>query len=173
MRQAQPQLWFGQMTKHAWEQALKRAEPMAWHHQQLFSDITHTISFKQPEASKRVNIVDLAVTLTHAAIVTAGHSSGMANVCKNTTQQPQPRGTNQFLLEAEVLAHREAQRQALRSKNVPILQAQEVMQWAWLQQAMQNLDCNDNKYITPGGLHQSGQGRERELAKMDHEGNAG
>ena len=84
--------------KAGWRKALERAEMVAWHHQRLFSEITSAMCDKQRDTPRKVDVIDLVITLTHAVIVTARHSSSMTRVADSRRKSQDSGSHHRFCL---------------------------------------------------------------------------
>ena len=143
-------------SPEVWRGALAKAEPIIQHHAKIFEQVALNMYSVQPTQEEKPHIVDFMAVLIHAKVVTAGHSGGAITSHQTYTA---------FLLETEELAHKKPQQTAVSNRTNPQLQAQEVLQWAWLQQAKEALNKTNPSMKMPRGFLKAASGGRKALQK--------
>ena len=102
--------------------------------------------------TRRALIVVLATVIIHTTFVMIGHSQHLTKIQGTRAPLPNEPTKAVYLLEEATNRHNQAKAYADAHSDKPHLQVQQVLEWAWLQQATNNLTHLRLDTIVPPGF---------------------
>lgn len=114
---------------------------------------TNAVREKRVSPKSYNGTIDLVTLIVHAALVTTGHRYKLVTKGKIISTTEQREREAQFLLEDAVNQYNGAKERAEQNPDDPGCQADQVIQWAWLCQARQEINDQQNTNIPRGFLN--------------------
>ena len=150
-----------------WREALLKDQKLAEHTATVLQQLVHEYASFVPHRAHRQAAVDCSTALVHLLYVHIGHTHGLAQELRTGSKRHY--GDNKvdqlFVLEEQVLAHRHAERLAKEQPQNPELQANAIVQWAWLQQAQLSLSAGTQRTVVPTGFVAAVRGGAAEMER--------